>query len=157
MSDRSRLNQLVGLDKRSSEATSLTVSKESRFSIRISPVVLEIIWCGVSVENCKHGLPRIQHLRDSPASIRFLSVEPLLEDLGAINLDGIHWVIVVGESGAGARPMEESWVENIRKQCLRSKIPFFFKQWGGVRKSENGRELVGRTFDEMPLSHESFG
>jgi protein gp37 len=104
----------------------------------------------VSVENRRHGLPRLEALRDTPASLRFLSIEPLLEDLGELNLDGIGWVIVGGESGHGARPMEASWVESIRDQCLAAGVPFFFKQWGGVRKSEAGRELEGRTYDEMP-------
>jgi len=108
------------------------------------------VWLGVSVENRKQGLPRIDELRRTPAAVRFLSVEPLLEDLGQIDLRGIDWVIVGGESGPGARPMERSWVVSIRRQCRRAKIPFFFKQWGGVRKSVNGRELDGRTYDEFP-------
>lgn len=108
------------------------------------------IWWGVSVENRKHGLPRIDHLRDSPAQVRFLSIEPLLENLGHINLHGIQWVIVGGESGAGARPMEKEWVLSIREQCRLAKVPFFFKQWGGTRKSKTGRELDGQTYDEMP-------
>lgn len=111
---------------------------------------LKHIWWGVSVEDRKYGLPRIDHLRDAPAAVRFLSIEPLLEDLGNFNLSGIQWVIVGGESGAGARPMKEDWVKNIRKQCRSARVPFFFKQWGGVQKSKNGRELDGRTYDEMP-------
>jgi protein gp37 len=108
------------------------------------------IWWGVSVEDRAHGLPRVEHLRQSPAAVRFLSIEPLLEDLGEINLEGIHWVIVGGESGPGARPMQKKWVESIRDQCRRSQVPFFFKQWGGVRKSKAGRELDGRAYDELP-------
>jgi protein gp37 len=108
------------------------------------------IWWGVSVENKKHGLPRIEHLQESPAHTRFLSIEPLLEDLGKFSLSGISWVIVGGESGRGARPMEEPWVLSVREQCKRHKVPFFFKQWGGVNKSEAGRELQGRLYDEMP-------
>jgi protein gp37 len=108
------------------------------------------IWWGVSVENRRHGLPRIQQLRDAQPAMSFLSIEPLLEDLGAINLSGIDWVIVGGESGPGARPMLAEWVVSIRKQCDRAKVPFFFKQWGGVQKSRNGRELEGRTFDGFP-------
>jgi len=111
---------------------------------------LDHIWWGVSVEDRKYGVPRIDALRDAPASLRFLSVEPLLEDLGEINLKGIHWVIVGGESGNGARPMDPAWVISIREQCEAAKVPFFFKQWGGVRKSEAGRKLEGRTFDDMP-------
>src|SRR5436309_9184163 len=108
------------------------------------------IWWGVSVENRKHGLPRIDHLRAAPARVRFLSIEPLLEDLGEINLEGIHWVIVGGESGAGARPLEKAWVISIRDQCERAQVPFFFKQWGGVRKSKAGRELDGKKYDGLP-------
>lgn len=108
------------------------------------------IWLGVSVEDKKHGLPRIKHLRNTPAAVRFLSIEPLLEDLGVVDLSGIHWVIVGGESGHGARPMETNWVKNILTQCRESKVPFFFKQWGGVHKSRAGRELNGRHFDEFP-------
>src|SRR4051794_38660280 len=108
------------------------------------------IWWGVSVENRKHGLPRIDHLRAAPARGRFLSIEPLLEDLGEIKLEGIHWVIVGGESGAGARPLEKEWVLSIRDQCERAQVPFFFKQWGGVRKSKAGRELDGKQYDAVP-------
>jgi len=108
-----------------------------------------VIW-GVSVENRKHGLPRIEHLRNTPAQHRFLSVEPLLEDLGLIDLTGIDWVIVGGESGHGARPMQEQWVISLRDQCLQAKVPFFFKQWGGFNKKLAGRLLEGRTYDEMP-------
>ena len=110
----------------------------------------ENIWWGVSVEDQKHGLPRIEHLRNSPAKVKFLSIEPLLEDLGELNLSGIHWVIVGGESGAGARPIDPSWVRRIRRQCRAFGVPFFFKQWGGVRKSKSGRLLDGRTYDEYP-------
>jgi protein gp37 len=109
------------------------------------------VWWGTSVEDKKYGLPRINELRQAPAAVRFLSIEPLLEDLGELDLTGIHWVIVGGESGAGARPMDEAWVKSIRRQCEAAKVPFFFKQWGGVRKSEAGRELDGRTYDDMPL------
>jgi protein gp37 len=109
------------------------------------------IWWGVSVENRKHGLPRIAQLQRANAKVRFLSVEPLLEDLGKLNLGGIHWVIVGGESGNGARPMSPEWVANLRVQCKRAGVPFFFKQWGGRQKSKAGRLLEGRTHDEMPI------
>jgi len=109
------------------------------------------IWWGVSVENRACGIPRIEHLRAAPAAVRFLSIEPLLEDLGQLDLSGIHWVIVGGESGAGARPMKRDWVISIRKQCRDSRVPFFFKQWGGVRKARTGRLLDGRTYDAMPV------
>ena len=110
----------------------------------------EHIWWGVSVEDKKYGLPRLDALRDTPAAMRFLSVEPLLEDLGEFELAGIDWVIVGGESGHGARPMEKEWVINIQRQCRAAKIDFFFKQWGGVQKKKAGRLLNGRTYDDMP-------
>jgi protein gp37 len=109
------------------------------------------IWWGVSVENRKHGLPRVRDLQAAAAGVRFLSIEPLLEDLGSFNLAGIDWVIVGGESGSGARPMQPAWVRSLRAQCRRASIPFFFKQWGGRQKSVTGRELDGRTYDEMPM------
>jgi len=108
------------------------------------------IWWGVSVEDRKYGLPRIEHLRNTPAAVRFLSVEPLLEELGEIDLAGIDWVIVGGESGPGARPIRKEWVVSIREQCKAAEVPFFFKQWGGTRKARYGRELDGRTYDEYP-------
>lgn len=108
------------------------------------------IWWGVSVEDQKYGVPRIADLRAAPAAVRFLSVEPLLEDLGDIDLSGIHWMIVGGESGHGARPMDPAWVVHLRDQCQAVGVRFFFKQWGGVRKSKTGRELEGRTYDELP-------
>ena len=108
------------------------------------------IWWGVSVENKRSGLPRVGQLRAAKAKARFLSIEPLLEALDDINLDGIAWVIVGGESGAGARPMRKEWVVSIRNQCRKARVPFFFKQWGGVRKSLAGRLLDGRTYDEFP-------
>lgn len=108
------------------------------------------IWLGVSVEDRKYGVPRISQLRDTPAAVRFLSVEPLLEDLGAIDLTGINWVIVGGESGPGARKMEKSWVINVFRQCREQKVPFFFKQWGGVNKARAGRLLNGREYNEYP-------
>jgi protein gp37 len=108
------------------------------------------IWWGVSVEDQKHGLPRINRLRRTPASVRFLSIEPLLEDLGTIDLTGIDWVIVGGESGPGARPMRAEWVRAIKAQCDAQHTPFFFKQWGGVHKATNGRILNGHTYNAMP-------
>ena len=108
------------------------------------------IWWGVSVENRRFGVPRIEHLRAANAKVRFLSIEPLLEDIGELDLGGIDWVIVGGESGPGARPISKDWVTNIRDQCSRARIEFFFKQWGGVRKSKTGRELDGRTYDGLP-------
>lgn len=124
------------------------------FSCRTPPANA---WLGVSVEDKKYGLPRIDHLRKVNASVRFLSIEPLLEELGEFNLNGIHWVIVGGESGPKARPMQEAWVEDIRVQCEEADVAFFFKQWGGWgadgrkrAKKQNGRQLNGRTWDAMP-------
>lgn len=114
-------------------------------------------WIGVTVENKEHGIPRIDYLRQVESRIRFLSVEPLLEDIGQLDLSGIHWVIVGGESGPKARPMKVEWVENIRRQCQSQRVRFFFKQWGGWgadgkkrSKKANGRLLAGRTWDDMP-------
>ena len=114
-------------------------------------------WLGVSVEDKKYGLPRIDVLRRIDAVTRFLSIEPLLEDLGTFNLTGIHWVIVGGESGTKARPMKPEWVESIVGQCTAAGTAFFFKQWGawgadGVKRSKhaNGREFQGKTWDGVP-------
>jgi protein gp37 len=104
---------------------------------------------GVSVENQSYTF-RIDHLRHTGAMVRFLSLEPLLGPLPSLNLEGIDWVIVGGESGPGARPIDPAWVLEIRDQCLEAGVPFFFKQWGGTREKKSGRELEGRTWDEMP-------
>ncbi|MCT8358583.1 DUF5131 family protein [Xanthomonas citri] len=126
----------------------------SFFSKRVPP---KNSWIGVSVEDRRHGLPRIDALRQVDASVRFLSVEPLLQDLGEIDLTGIHWVIVGGESGPKARPMKLEWVADIKRQCEDAGVEFFFKQWGGWgadgkrrSKKANGRLLHGRTWDGMP-------
>jgi protein gp37 len=111
------------------------------------------IWQGVSIENRQY-VGRIEDLRASGAAVKFLSLEPLLGPLPKLNLRGIDWVIVGGESGPGARPMEEAWVIDIRNQCRRADVAFFFKQWGGVQKSKTGRVLQGRTWDQMPTSVE---
>ncbi len=108
------------------------------------------IWWGVSVENRKHGLPRIDLLRSAQVRVRFLSIEPLLEDLGQVDFRQMDWVIVGGESGPGARPMQAEWVRSLRDQCHRADVAFFFKQWGGVRKSETGRSLDGQIYSEFP-------
>jgi len=119
--------------------------------------VPENVWLGVSVENKRHGVPRINYLRQVPARTRFISIEPLLEDLGSVDLTGIAWAIVGGESGPGARPMKIEWVQNIRRQCGEQDVRFFFKQWGafgadGVRRSKkaNGRVFDGRIWNDMP-------
>jgi protein gp37 len=107
------------------------------------------IWTGVSVENAE-VISRIRDLARVPAAVRFLSLEPLIGPLEDLPLDGISWVIVGGESGPRARPMERKWVESILRQCRSADVPFFFKQWGGVRKDLTGRKLRGRTYNEMP-------
>ena len=117
------------------------------------------VWLGVTVENRAYGMPRIDYLREIDICIRFISAEPLLEDLGDINLTGIHWVIVGGESGLRARPMSRDWILNIKKQCDDRKVAFFFKQWGGWGpdgkkrpKKKNGRLLDGQTWDAVPVA-----
>ena len=109
----------------------------------------ENVWMGVTVEN-KDYLERIDHLRRVPARIKFLSIEPLLSGIPYLNLEGIDWVIVGGESGPGARPMREEWAVEVRDHCLRQGVPFFFKQWGGVNKKRNGRILENRVWAAMP-------
>jgi protein gp37 len=108
------------------------------------------IWWGTSVENRKHGVPRIMQLTSAPAGVRFLSIEPLIEYLGTIDLNGISWVIVGGESGPGARPIMNSWVTDIRDQCKKAGVPFFFKQWGGIQKSKTGRMLDREVHNGYP-------
>lgn len=107
------------------------------------------IWMGVSVENSDYTF-RVDCLRKTGAHVKFLSIEPLLGSVSHLNLNGIDWVIVGGESGPGARPVKEEWVVEIKEQCIKANVPFFFKQWGGFRKKKAGRELQGRTWDQMP-------
>lgn len=109
------------------------------------------VWIGVSIED-ERVLHRVPDLRATPATVRFLSCEPLIGPLEDLPLDGMSWVIVGGESGPGARPMKRAWVESIRRQCRRAGVPFFFKQWGGVQKHRAGRLLNGRTYDELPVA-----
>jgi len=132
------------LTKRSVRMRDLLRTK-LRFAAR-----LRNVWWGVSVEDKQYGVPRIAHLSQSGASVKFLSVEPLIEDIGVIRLDGIDWMIVGGESGPGARPIDPRWVRSLRKQCRESGVKFFFKQWGGVRKHLAGRVLDGRIYSEFP-------
>ena len=112
------------------------------------------IWIGTSIESPR-WLSRLEMLRRIGASTRFLSLEPLLEPLSELNLDGVHWVIVGGESGPGARPMEPAWVREIRDRCVADQVPFFFKQWGGVSKKKTGRVLDGRLWDQFPATLEA--
>lgn len=135
----------------------LTKRAERMSDYFASKVLPSNAWIGVSVEDRRYGKPRIPLLKSVEASIRFLSVEPLLEDLGELDLDGIHWVIVGGESGSQARPMSAPWVKAIQRQCHDADVDFFFKQWGsigqdGVKRSKksNGRMLEGRTWDAIP-------
>jgi protein gp37 len=127
----------------------LTKRAERMQKYSVEKRIPENVWMGVSVENAEQKA-RIGHLSRVRANVRFLSVEPLLSDVGPLNLSAIGWVIVGGESGGKARPIEPDWVRLIQRQCMKAKVPFFFKQWGGVRKSTTGRTLDGRTWDEMP-------
>jgi protein gp37 len=128
----------------------LTKRSERLLELQTELVWAPNIWMGVSVENTDYTY-RIEHLRQTNAAIKFLSIEPLIGPLPKrMNLRGIDWAIVGGESGPGSRPMEESWVLDIQKQCQRAGVAFFFKQWGGVNKKKAGRLLLGRTWDEMP-------
>jgi protein gp37 len=129
------------------------LTKRSHRLLELAPKIdwPENVWMGVSVEQANYKF-RIDHLRGTGAQVRFLSLEPLLGPLTDLNLERIHWVIVGGESGPGARPMEEVWAAGIRDQCVEARVPFFFKQWGGVFKKRQGRLLEGRTWDELPGS-----
>jgi protein gp37 len=129
----------------------LTKRSERLYELNSSLEWPQNVWMGVSVENSKYTF-RIDHLRETEAKIKFLSLEPLLGPLKNLDLRGIDWVIVGGESGPRARPIAEEWVIEIRDQCLAANVPFFFKQWGGTRKKKTGRILQGRTWDEMPVS-----
>jgi len=128
------------------------LTKRSDRLSRMSPDLpwADNIWMGVTVEDRKCAF-RIEHLRKTRASIKFISMEPLLEPVAELDLIGIDWVIVGGESGPGARPLNEDWVMNIKGKCQTSNIPFFFKQWGGVNKKKSGRLLEGRLWNQMPL------
>jgi len=117
-----------------------------RYSSQSGPVHM---WFGVSVEDGGKK-SRIRHLREAPAGVRFLSIEPLIGPVGMLDLTGIDWVIVGGESGPGARPMHSDWVREVRDQCLRQGVAFFFKQWGGLRPKSGGRELDGREWNQFP-------
>jgi len=127
------------------------LTKRSKRLLDLSPQLpwTPNIWMGVSVEDQAHAF-RIDHLRGTGANVKFLSLEPLLGPISSLSLEAIDWVIVGGESGPRSRPMKESWVVDIRNKCQEAKVPFFFKQWGGINKKKTGRELEGRTWDEMP-------
>jgi protein gp37 len=145
--ERAHWHQFQVLTKRSSL---LCQYLRYRYRGGISP---SHIWCGVSVEDAQ-AKSRIAHLRSAPASTRFLSLEPLIGHLGQLDLSGIDWVIVGGESGPGARIMEAAWVRSIRDQCIKHRTAFFFKQWGGIRPKTGGRLLDNREWNEYPLQQE---
>ena len=128
------------------------LTKRSARLLELSPEIdwPDNVWMGVSVETQEYAF-RIEHLRQTDAKVKFLSLEPLLGPLPALDLRGIDWVIVGGESGPGARPLAEEWVIDIRDQCLATQVPFFFKQWGGVHKKKAGRVLRGHTWDQVPV------
>lgn len=148
------IQKVFDVMNRASWHTFQVLTKRTERFCEMSPLLpwSDNIWMGVSVENTDYA-HRIEHLRNTTARMKFLSLEPLLGPIPDMDLHGIDWVIVGGESGPGARSMKEAWVLDIKEQCVRSGVPFFFKQWGGVRKKAAGRMLDGRTWDEMPLSN----
>ena len=145
------ISDVFNIITRASWHTFQVLTKRSKRLLELSPRLNwpDNLWMGVSVENSDY-MYRIKDLASTGASIKFLSLEPLLGPLPNLELSGIDWVIVGGESGPGARPIDISWVTDIRDQCLHANIPFFFKQWGGENKKKNGRLLEGRTWDELP-------
>jgi protein gp37 len=145
------IHDVFDVMRQASQHTFQVLTKRSRRLLELSPELTwpENVWMGVSVENQGYTF-RINGLRRTSAHVKFLSLEPLLGPLPQLNLHNIDWVIVGGESGPGARPMDEAWVIDIRNQCQANNVPFFFKQWGGVRRKEAGRELKGRTWNQMP-------
>lgn len=153
------IEQVFDVIKKTPQHTYQIVTKRSERMANFCQqhTVPDNAWLGVSVEDKEYGLPRIEHLKTINTQIRFLSIEPLLENLGTIDLSSIHWVIVGGESGPKARPMKIEWVTEIKNQCKKAKVKFFFKQWGswgvdGKKRSKkfNGRELSGKIWNEMP-------
>ena len=147
----SYIHRVFDVMRRASWHTFQVLTKRSDRLADVSPRIdwPANVWMGVSVERADYAY-RIDDLRETGAHVRFLSVEPLLGPLPDLDLGGIHWMIVGGESGPGARPMKEEWVADLRDQCRTTGVPFFFKQWGGVNKKRTGRELDGRTWDELP-------
>lgn len=145
------IQSVFGVMRSAPQHSFQVLTKRSARLAEISPLIEwpENVWMGVSVEHRRYTA-RIDDLRQTNARIKFLSIEPLLGPLGILDLAGIDWVIVGGESGPGARPMAQEWVTSIRDQCEAANVPFFFKQWGGVIKKYAGRELEGRTWDQMP-------
>ncbi len=149
------INRVFNVMGQASIHTFQVLTKRSERLFELSPRIdwPFNVWMGVSVENSKYQF-RIDHLRETGAHIKFLSLEPLLGSLTNLELQGIDWVIVGGESGPRARPVKEEWIVEIRDQCIETGVPFFFKQWGGVHKKRNGRQLDGRTWDDLPRTRE---
>src|SRR5215207_1614626 len=145
------IHRVFAVMNRASHHRYQILTKRSQRLMKLSPELpwQQHIWMGVSVEEESYTF-RIDHLRETGANVKFLSLEPLLGPLPSLNLRGIDWVIVGGESGPHARPMSTEWVLDIRDQCLAARVPFFFKQWGGTRKKANGRKLEGKTWNQMP-------
>ncbi|MCD4824506.1 MAG: phage Gp37/Gp68 family protein [Phycisphaerae bacterium] len=152
------IQQIFDVMTRASWHTFQILTKRAERLAELAPLLNwpDNVWMGVTVENADCAY-RIDHLRNVSSVIRFLSMEPLLSAVEDMNLDNIDWVIVGGESGPGAHPMEKQWIRNIRKQCRNAKVPFFFKQWGGINKKKTGRLLDGRFYDEMPVLIEAVG
>jgi protein gp37 len=148
------IKQVFDVMRRAHWHTFQVLTKRAERLASLSPELswAKNIWMGISVENGDYAF-RVDHLRTTGAHVKFLSMEPLLGPVPDLDLRGIDWVIVGGESGPGARPMKEEWVVEIKEQCLRAQVPFFFKQWGGVRKKKAGRELQGRTWEQMPRQY----
>jgi len=145
------IQKVFDVMRRADWHTYQVLTKRSERLLELDPVLswLHHIWMGVTVESSDYTY-RIDHLRRTHAAVKFLSLEPLLGPIPALDLTGIHWVVVGGESGPGARPMDPKWVTDIRDQCLRANVPFFFKQWGGVNKKKAGRHLEGNLYNGMP-------
>jgi len=146
------IRQVFDVIRHASWHTFQILTKRSKRLLELDPHIdwPKNAWMGVSVENSSYTF-RIDNLRETNASVKFLSLEPLLGPLANLCLERIDWVIVGGESGPGSRPVREEWIKDIRDQCIDANVPFFFKQWGGVWKKRQGRELEGRTWDEMPV------
>lgn len=145
------LQQVIGVMSKTPHLSYQVLTKRSERLVELAPQLdwPDNLWMGVTVEAADY-IHRIDNLKRTPAKVKFLSIEPLLSPIGELYLEGIDWVIAGGESGLGARPMDEAWVIEIRDQCLAAGVPFFFKQWGGASKKQNGRTLEGRTWDEFP-------
>ena len=148
------INQIFSVMKQASQHHFQVLTKRSERLLTSSRNLPwpDNIWMGVTVETADY-IYRIDHLRQTGAAVKFLSIEPLLGPIPGLNLKGIDWVIVGGESGPGARPIQKEWVTDIRDQCIAAQVPFFFKQWGGTNKKKNGKMLEGRIWCQMPDKH----